>query len=147
MALMRNACAFLSPSKWNTRIKKINSFLWLAETMAYFVPSSKLHNIIHHLIHLDYKLFSSVFHLCAHFTCSAVEQRWANLWRSQRMLLVVFLLLLLLLLLCCCCEMLFGIRRLMWCSLFEPYEKVIVFEMQTSRFRMWRMLKKNPISK
>lgn len=26
MLLMRNSCAFLSPSKWNTRTKKINSF-------------------------------------------------------------------------------------------------------------------------
>lgn len=26
MLLMRNSCAFLRPSKWNTRIKKINSF-------------------------------------------------------------------------------------------------------------------------
>lgn len=73
--------AFLSPSKWNTRIKKINSFLWLPETMVCSYQAAKhgRTNITHHLIHLYYKLFSSVFHLRTHLL---FNQRWTMLKSS-----------------------------------------------------------------
>lgn len=65
MLLMRNSCAFLSPSKWNTRTKKINSFYGSVKQWN-FHSSKPAYTIwyvwIINCFHLFFICFTSHFH-------------------------------------------------------------------------------------